>query len=670
MNRLPPISGPARSRHLAHLEAVLREACLALHRHLGMPELAETAPVPAGPPSLTPGETASLTGLEALSTSFALTPFEILVLVLALGPDISAAAAQLCAAANGDAQQPFLTPALALAALPDASLGAFAALGTLRFWHLVELDTPRPGATLQARIVVPEAVRQFLVGQPHLDEALATLVDPLDAAELLPGEQALADRMASALAQDEPPILYLAAAPSRRALDVAAGAARILGARLYHLPGDRVPPDAEASRIARLWQRDQLWIPGVLALSVARAEGDNRDVEARMLALLSRLTAEPSGPIIVIGDGLDIGDRFRRPAVRFGLAAPTADETRARWRRLLGLDPTRADAAADHLALRFRLPATTTDALAAIARREAEAASGQAPAAADAVLQHLLPLLREQCRHGLARLATHVEGGATVDDLVLPQSARAVLEQIVRHYRNSARVLDGWGFGRGSGRGRGLSVLLTGPSGTGKTMAAEAVANALGLDLFRIDLSQMVDKYVGETEKNLARLFDAAEASDVVLLFDEADALFGRRGEARDSHDHHVNREIGYLLQRIESFRGIAVLTSNLPASIDPAFSRRLSYVVHFPFPDAALRREIWRRAIPAQAPTRGLDLDRLARLSLSGGQIRTLSLNAAMLAADREELLSMGHIADAVRAESAAAQRPAPVAELEGWPQ
>jgi SpoVK/Ycf46/Vps4 family AAA+-type ATPase len=211
-------------------------------------------------------------------------------------------------------------------------------------------------------------------------------------------------------------------------------------------------------------------------------------------------------------------------------------------------------------------------------------------------------------------------------------------------------------------------VLFHGPSGTGKTLAAEVLAAELGLDLYRIDLSQVVDKYIGETEKNLRRLFDAADAGGAVLLFDEADALFGRRSEVKDSHDRHANIEVGYLLQRLESYRGLAILTTNLRDALDGAFLRRLRFVVEFPFPDAAQRRELWRRTFPPGTPTEGLDWERLARLGVAGGHIRNIALGAAFLAADANEPVRMAHVQRAARAEYTKLKKPCTELEGAGW--
>src|SRR5687767_13197597 len=183
-------------------------------------------------------------------------------------------------------------------------------------------------------------------------------------------------------------------------------------------------------------------------------------------------------------------------------------------------------------------------------------------------------------------------------------------------------------------------------------MAAEVLANELRLDLYRVDLSATVSKYIGETEKNLRRIFDAAEEGGAILLFDEADALFGKRSEVKDSHDRYANIEVGYLLQRVEAYRGLAILTTNMRSALDTAFLRRIRFVVQFPFPDVAQRREIWRRVFPVETPTEGLDVEALARLNVAGGNIRNIALNAAFLAAEEGTAVGMGHILRAAQSE------------------
>jgi SpoVK/Ycf46/Vps4 family AAA+-type ATPase len=216
------------------------------------------------------------------------------------------------------------------------------------------------------------------------------------------------------------------------------------------------------------------------------------------------------------------------------------------------------------------------------------------------------------------------------------------------------RVLGTWGFDRKLSQGKGVNVLFAGPSGTGKTMAAEIIANELGLDLYKIDLSGIVSKYIGETEKNLDRIFRAAENANAILFFDEADALFGKRSEVRDSHDRYANLEISYLLQKMEAYAGIAILATNLRQNLDDAFVRRLAFTVHFPFPDETSRRRVWAGIWPAETPLAAdVDLAFLARqFKLSGGNIKNIALAAAFLAAEDGGRVTMAHLLQATRRE------------------
>jgi SpoVK/Ycf46/Vps4 family AAA+-type ATPase len=229
-------------------------------------------------------------------------------------------------------------------------------------------------------------------------------------------------------------------------------------------------------------------------------------------------------------------------------------------------------------------------------------------------------------------------------------------------------VYGDWGFGGRGARGLGVSALFAGPSGTGKTLAAEVLAADLGLDLYQIDLSTVVSKYIGETEKNLRRLFDAAEESGAILLFDEADALFGKRSEVKDSHDRYANIEVGYLLQRMEAYRGLAILTTNLKNNLDPAFLRRLRHIVHFPFPDEKQRAEIWRRIFPAATPRENVAPAKLAKLMVPGGHIRNIALTASFLAADEIGPVRMDHLLRAARAEFAKLEKAMNETEVAGW--
>jgi SpoVK/Ycf46/Vps4 family AAA+-type ATPase len=265
-------------------------------------------------------------------------------------------------------------------------------------------------------------------------------------------------------------------------------------------------------------------------------------------------------------------------------------------------------------------------------------------------------------------LAQRIEPLARWDDLVLPQAQIDLLRQIVGQASQRTKVYQDWGFAAKSARGLGLAVLFSGVSGTGKTMAAEVLAGELELDLYRIDLASVVSKYIGETEKNLRRLFDAAQESGAILFFDEADALFGKRSEVKDSHDRYANIEVSYLLQRMEAYDGLAILTTNLKSALDSAFLRRIRFIVQFPFPDASQRAEIWRRIFPKETPVEGLDFAKLSKLNIPEGSIRNVAMNAAFLAANDGQRVRMAHLLSAARAEYGKMERPLTDAEIGGW--
>ena len=311
----------------------------------------------------------------------------------------------------------------------------------------------------------------------------------------------------------------------------------------------------------------------------------------------------------------------------------------------------------DWLAARFRVAAEEAREAVAEARQLLPAGAG--PPTLDQVADRL----RAQGARRMGRQVTVVRTLNRLADLVVPPALASQLEEIVAWHRGSHRVRWAMGLGAGDPIGTGLTCLLAGKSGTGKTFAARCLAGELGLNLYRIDLSQVVSKYIGETEKALGQVFDEAEAGHGLLLFDEADALFGRRSEVKDAHDRYANIEVGYLLQRLEAYDGVAVLTTNLQGNMDSAFQRRLRFILHFPEPDSSLRRQLWERSLPGPAWRHGdLELAQLAeRFQLTGGAIHNIGLAAAHLAAATSAgLVTAEHIIRATQRELRKAGRPA----------
>ena len=592
--------------------------------------------------------------LDVLAETFGLSAFERGLVLLAAGPELDADFARRCTAAGGAADgRP--TFSLALAALPGAHWSALSPGAPLRWWRLVE---PVGDGPLTARpLAVDERVLHFLAGVQHLDERLAGLVEPFAGApEAIPSQRALAGRIAALWEADGggTPGVDLHGDP-RAATAVAAALAEALGRGLATLAAEAVPTAAaELDGLVRLWSREAALTGAALLVDTS---GDEADDPARRAAV-GRLIDRVGGAVVVVGR--ERRRPGRRPLVSFPVGRPDAGEQRELWRRTLGEAAAGLDGALEAVVGHFALGA---DEIAAAGAEALAGGNGDGRLGA-----RLWSACRRQARPQLAGLAERIEPAAVRADLVLPERARATLDEMAVHVRRRRTVHESWGWRERSGRGLGVATLFTGASGTGKTMAAEVLAGELGLDLYRIDLARVVSKYIGETEKNLARVFAAAEGGGAILLFDEADALFGKRSEVKDSHDRYANLEISYLLQRMETYRGLAILTTNQRSALDPAFLRRLRFVVEFPFPDEAARAEIWRRIFPAATPTEGLAPDRLARLALAGGNIRNVALAASFSAAESGGPVRMAHLLAAARGECAKLERPLSEADVRGW--
>jgi hypothetical protein len=335
------------------------------------------------------------------------------------------------------------------------------------------------------------------------------------------------------------------------------------------------------------------------------------------------------------------------------ITPPDLERRRACWSAALARhDVALAGPDLDELAARFRLDVAPIEDAAAAARATA-ALRRPAGDPAEVTLADAMAAARDRSGHELAALARRVRPRSGWADLVLPADAVGQLREVCDRARHRERVVGDWGFGRRGEHGLGTSVLFSGGSGTGKTTAAEIIAGELDLDLFTIDLSRVVSKYIGETEKSLGRIFDAARDANAVLLFDEADALFGKRSEVRDSHDRYANIEISFLLQRIEQYDGVAILATNLRQHLDEALLRRLAFSIPFPFPDEQSRRRIWEVVWPDVPRASSVDLDLLAqRFALTGGNIRNIALAAAFLAAADGGVVRMDHLMHATRRE------------------
>jgi hypothetical protein len=571
--------------------------------------------------------------LRHVQRAFNLVPADVDLLLVALAPDLDARLESLYGYLHDDVSRRRASIGLALelagVPLPGAAARARLQAGApLVDAGLVEIEeTERPFLTRGLR--VPDRVTMYLLGDDRPDELLLPLLgESGPAAGADPTSLARALRAGAQLA-------YLREARDGSAAGVAVAALAELSAPAVILDLRRLAADADVAAIARCAGREaRLRGAGLVAGPL--------DVLVGRGAPAVRVFGELGWPTVLYGTCSWNPAHARGVPVlaEVGLASP---EERAGWWRasLANAAGDGLDAAAE--TTQFRLGPLQIS-RAALAAQQQAALHGEPVTPAD-----LRAGARAQNASELERCARRVSPVVGFDDLVLPGEQVAGLRELAARARHRERVLDEWGLGNHSSKGRGITGLFAGDSGTGKTMSAEVVAMDLGLDLYVIDLSTVVDKYIGETEKNLDRVFSDAEGMNAVLLFDEADALFGKRSEVSDARDRYANVEVAYLLQRMELFDGIAILTTNMRANVDEAFTRRIDVVIDFPRPDEDDRLRLWQINLPAEVPRAGDDdLEFLAHaFDLAGGNIRNVCVCAAFLAADAGRLVTM---ADLVR--------------------
>jgi hypothetical protein len=446
------------------------------------------------------------------------------------------------------------------------------------------------------------------------------------------------------------PVLCIAGPEGAGRRSLVYGAAHAIGARVLRVRCDALPRDgADLGRLAQAIAREAvLWHAVLLLDGVDQLAADNDSGRPeRAGAIEAAILADYTGPVAATSPRTDARPvRFDRGLVFIDLAVPPESARATIWQRALGAQGSvdTAERAAS------RYPVTG-----GIIERAAASAIARAHARGEVVsADDIHAGVRSTLDVKLSTLGVRIAWRQTWADLVLPEDSLDEVKEFIARVRHRRRVYDEWGFARKVAKGLGLSALFKGPPGTGKTMVAGIIADELALDLYQIDLSRIVSKYVGETEKNLASLFDAAEAGHAILLFDEADSLFAKRTEVKSSVDRYANLEVNYLLQRMEAFNGITILTTNLDSSIDEAFRRRISFRVDFPMPDAEERVKLWQTMLPKEAAVDdGVDFERLAqRYEMSGGYIRNAVLRAAFLAAEDGGSIGMSHLLRAANLE------------------
>ena len=593
--------------------------------------------------------------LPHLAKVFELSPAEVDLLLIALGPELEPRYETLYSYLQLDAtrKRPSVDLALNLicrsAAEKVMARRLLSPSGPLLYYKLVQLlddQQDRQPTLLRRFIKADESVVRFLIGQPADARSTAQVEAPLsiEDLELDDPTRARLRNMIEAIRKWVPRsrhvIQLISTAGALPPWDVADAICAALGSSAVRLELTQLQSDPSSAAAAL---RDAALGDGILVV----AAGDAPEPQAER-SLWAAVNGSPL-TLILLGSASSYGS-IPAEAQPWRVEVPPAgyDQRRQAWTQSLARTPAAADAA--RLADTFPFgPSLIRQAT----RLATSIAALRTPAEPTPSTEHVMEAGRSLTTPNLSRFAMPLTPRYGWEDLVLPEDKMHQLRGVEARVRHRQLVHRQWGFGQKLTRGKGLNVLFTGPSGTGKTMAAEVLAGALSLTLHQIDLSTVISKYIGETEQHLSAIFREAESSQTLLFFDEAEALFGKRTEVKDAHDRYANIEVNYLLQRIEQYEGIVVLATNLHRNLDDAFLRRLSEVIEFPMPDEPAREQIWRKHFPAEAPTKEIDFAFLAKqFKLAGGNIRNVALAAAYAAAEHGTAIDMGHLIPAVEAE------------------
>lgn len=590
--------------------------------------------------------------LRTLVNLFGLSEFEEKILLMCAGVELDTEFGKSLIEPQSDEHLSKLpTFSLALTALSNAHWSAITEEGPLRSWRLIELN--KNFLISNSSLCIDEPILHYLTGIQYLDPRLQYIIkEYIPEHSLVLSHQHIADKITDLFSrissQTKYPIIQLTGENYEDKLAVAAEAMACFGIRLYTLPAQLLPSVIQEHPIfLRLWNRSALLNRAALFIDARSITVQDQNTRQTLLNFIDNTY----GVVFLGTDQRKL--EISRQCLLFDICKPTVIEQQNLWKEGLENLVEIAENSFSILVSQFNLDAHSIHNLTANVLNSVPLEDLNVNRKRQ-VFENVWKACLVHTRPDLEDLAQYILPKAGWEDLVLPAAQKKTLREIVAQVKHRHRVYYEWGFAGKSTRGLGVSALFFGESGTGKTMAAEVLARELNLDLYRVDLSQIVNKYIGETEKNLKKIFDAAEESGAILLFDEADALFGKRTDAKDSVGRYANMETGYLLQRMEAYNGLAILTTNMKNSLDTAFMRRIRFAVAFPFPGNEMRAEIWEKAFPSKTPTKDLDYTRLSKMNITGGHIRNIALNASFVAAEKNLPVSMEEIFEAARQEYA----------------
>lgn len=622
----------------------------------------------------------STQNLDILCKKFELSSFERDVLLLCFGVEIYSHWLPLCGDVLENLEKDYVTFKLALSILDEPDLNVLSSTTNLERLELINIE---PSLNFSySRIALDKQVFQHIIGLKHCEPDLLNTISPLNIEALLAEShqkvvQNLYMRWVSSANLAGSIFLLLGKDLSSKKAIVKVLCSD-LDKQVYTVSSQLLlEPTLELDSFAKKIAREWLLNDSILLLNCEEIDTNDLHSKLKICQFINHIKS----PLIVTSKELLFFER--KETISFQIDLPSTLEQKLLWKEYLKEIVPELNGQIERIVSHFSFSSPSicnlSNQLKILNKHNSKQQSlktenlngkylNRPQKGNNEMADRLWDICRTFARPHLDELAARIDSKVSWSELVIGEQEQKTLKEIVAHVRHRSKVYENWGFDRKSSRGLGISALFAGSSGTGKTLAAEVLGNELNLDVYRIDLSTVVSKYIGETEKNLRKIFDRAENCGVILLFDEADALFGRRSEVKDSHDRYANMEISYLLQRIETYRGLAILTTNLKQDIDRAFMRRIRFVIDFEFPDRDMREAIWRRIFPKQTPTQDLDYKKLANLSLPGGNIRNIALKAAFLAANQGENVQMKHLLKATESECYKLNRITSDREIKGW--